>query len=158
MMSDRSMRRNHSVPNMDMSSGSNPEPIQPDESRQGDVTIPQTLERFPKKTRVLLERIPTVSLSVRSASPSVPVSVRLSSQTKEINHGGHQEENADAETGQGERHRSCRTVGDRQERGRRQMQTGKIVRRDKTFCVSNMLIELSDANRKKKFVNFYLEV
>lgn len=38
------------------------------------------------------------------------------------------------------------------------MQTGKIVRRDKTFCVSNMLIELSDANRKKKFVNFYLEV
>lgn len=39
-------------------------------------------------------------------------------------HGGHQEEDADAETGQGERHRPGRAGRDRQEGSRGQMQAG----------------------------------
>lgn len=40
-------------------------------------------------------------------------------------HGGHQEEDADAETGQGECHRPGRAGGDGQEGGGGQMQTGE---------------------------------
>lgn len=41
-----------------------------------------------------------------------------------VHHGGHQEEDANAETGQGERHRPGRAGGDRQEGSRGQMQAG----------------------------------
>lgn len=54
--------RIQSFPNMDKITGSNAEPIQQDESEQGDVTLPETLEKFPKKTSVSLEWIPAVSL------------------------------------------------------------------------------------------------
>lgn len=57
---------------MDKITGSNAEPIQQDESEQGDVTLPETLEKFPKKTRVPLERIPAASLLCTQLCPSLP--------------------------------------------------------------------------------------
>lgn len=63
--------RIQSLPNMDKITGSNAEPIQQDESEQGDVTLPETLEKFPKKTSVSLERIPA-SLLCTQLCPSLP--------------------------------------------------------------------------------------
>ncbi|KAL1267061.1 hypothetical protein QQF64_002736 [Cirrhinus molitorella] len=57
---------------MDKITGSNAEPIQQDESEQGDVTLPETLEKFPKKTSVPLERIPAASLPLTQLCPSLP--------------------------------------------------------------------------------------
>ncbi len=45
--------RIQSLPNMDKITGSNAEPIQQDESEQGDVTLPETLEKFPKRPAFL---------------------------------------------------------------------------------------------------------
>ncbi len=57
---------------MDKITGSTAEPIQQDESEQGDVTLPETLEKFPKKTSVSLERTPAVSLLCTQRCPSLP--------------------------------------------------------------------------------------
>lgn len=61
--------RIQSLPNMDKITGSNAE----DESERGDVTLPETLEKFPKKPRVPLEGIPAASLLCRcQLCPSLP--------------------------------------------------------------------------------------
>ena len=60
------------------------------------------------------------------SSSTAPFSHPRSEQkpTQASHHGGHQEEDADAETGQGERHRPGRAGRDGQEGGGGQMQAG----------------------------------
>lgn len=72
-------------------------------------------------------RFPPRGLSCPRLFPSrraESVSVRLTAPHNRRKHGGHQEENADAEAGQGERHRPGRAGRGGQKRSRGQMQTG----------------------------------
>jgi len=95
---------------------------------------PTHFRGVPKAAQSSSEGFPAVSVNTLSSSP------RLLAETLHINHGGHQEENANVEAGQGERHRPRRAGWDWQERCRGQMQTGKPLHWDSVSCGSDCVL------------------